>query len=167
MLTGGAQEACQARRLLPIRFLLSVLALACRCVPISASGTRTLISRISGIALVGVALAFGYTLFARTRAQPIDQLAILACALSHFALEWPAHRADVDIVPGDHAHVGLGLFDHPAVLFALELVLFFPTLWAYARFAAPSARAGTRNKSLVRTVVAVFLGQQAQFCFTA
>lgn len=60
------------------------------------------------------------------------------------------------------------MFDHPAVLFATELAIFFGGLWAYTTFAPLSARAGyKRNPNWMKAVIAVFLGEQVQFCLNA
>lgn len=62
----------------------------------------------------------------------------------------------------------LGLFDYPAVLFALEVLIFFGGLFAYTQYAPLSARAGyKRNPNWIKAVIGVFLAQQAQFCFSS
>jgi hypothetical protein len=118
------------------------------------------------IAAVGAVLALGYALTARRPVGMRDVLVIFGCGLTHFLLELPAHRSDVKITPGDNVALGAGMFDHPVILFALEMVLFFGSLGAYIMFAVPSSKGGyLRSRHLGKVVAAVFIAQQLQFCF--
>jgi len=64
---------------------------------------------------------------------------IVAACLSYFPLEVPSHREDIKITTLSNL-VGYGLFDHPAVLFAAEEILFVVGMWIYAylRILCPS-----------------------------
>ncbi|EIN14427.1 hypothetical protein PUNSTDRAFT_96283 [Punctularia strigosozonata HHB-11173 SS5] len=121
---------------------------------------------LAGMAITGVVLAGLYKAYSSRRVTVKDLLAIVLTTVSHFLYEWPAHRQDVKIAPHDKTSFGAGLFDYPATLFVLETAIFFAGLKAYTSYAPLSTRAGYKhNSNRMKAVVAVFLFQQAQFCF--
>ena len=72
------------------------------------------------------------------------------------------------ITPHDDVAAGAGWFDSPVVTFIAENALFFASLWCYTRFAPRVAQTGwLTNKGRLTVIVAFFVAQQAQFCFTA
>jgi hypothetical protein len=132
------------------------LAKSCGCFPYD--GEYPYSHSLFGIATVGIVLAFWHACTARGPVQPVDLPAIFGCTLTHFVLEWPTHRADVHIVPGDDAHIGKGLFNAPANLFILDIVWFFAGISIYLALATPRAKGGyLRSKHLGKVVPALFL----------
>lgn len=123
---------------------------------------------LAGMVGAGVILAVLYKFSVRVPASLTDMLAITATSASHFLLEWPSHRHDTRITPGDNAAYGAGLFDYPLATFAAENVIFFAGLWVYTTFAPAACKAGMQqHTSLLKIVSAVMVAQQAQFCFTS
>lgn len=77
-----------------------------------------------------------------------------------------ATPSDIKITPHDNVALGSGLFDRPATLFAVEIVLFFGGLWAYTQFAPLSTKTGYKNNmNILKAVSAFMVIQQAHFCF--
>lgn len=73
---------------------------------------------------------------------------------------------DIKITPNDNVELGVGLFDHPAALFATETLLFFGGLWIYTSFAPLATKIGYRNNMNILKAVAIsMVVQQAHFCF--
>ncbi|MEO0501340.1 MAG: hypothetical protein AAF205_12415 [Pseudomonadota bacterium] len=83
---------------------------------------------------LGWAVAFGALVGLATR-RLIAAGVAGAVVLSHWLLDWLTHRPDMTIA-GDTGY-GLGLWDVPAVVVPLELVLFVLGLWIYARRVPP------------------------------
>ena len=63
-----------------------------------------------------------------------------ACVLSHWVLDWVSHRPDMPLWPGRSPFVGLGLWNHPALSFAVEFVGFGMALALYLRVARQQVR---------------------------
>lgn len=121
-----------------------------------------------GMFLVGIGLATAYSSFSNRPVTIREKLAIVLCSLSHFILEWPAHREDVKVMPMDDTAIGRGWFDAPVLLFVVETTIFFTGLFVYSSYAPLSVRAGyKRNPNWMRAVIGFFLFQQAQFCFSS
>jgi hypothetical protein len=122
-----------------------------------------------GMILIGTGLAAAYKAISKRHDVPLQDLAVIvATSASHFLLELPAHREDVKIVPNDNIALGFGLSDKPAVLFALETVVFFVGLWVYTTLAPLATRSGYKNNmNILKAVVAFMVIQQAHFCFGA
>ena len=121
-----------------------------------------------GMFLVGIGLAAAYSSYSKRAVTVQEKLAIVLCSLSHFILEWPAHREDVKVMPTDDTAIGMGWFDRPVLLFVTELSIFFTGLFVYASYAPTSARAGYKNNfNYMRAVIVIFSLQQAQFCFSS
>ncbi|EJF67143.1 hypothetical protein DICSQDRAFT_47628 [Dichomitus squalens LYAD-421 SS1] len=119
-----------------------------------------------GMTVAGVILA---VLYKRSTNAPVtwkDQAAIVAASASHFLLEWPSHRSDVKITPGDDTALGAGLFDHPTATFFTEIAIFLAGLWVYATFSPPSTKAGyKRSPNRLWGIVLFLIGAQAHFSF--
>jgi hypothetical protein len=69
---------------------------------------------------------------------PIGALVVAAAVFSHWVLDLLVHRPDLPLYD-DTAKVGLGLWNRPAVAFALEAALLFGGMWLYFR-TAPTQR---------------------------
>ncbi|KZT73210.1 hypothetical protein DAEQUDRAFT_684092 [Daedalea quercina L-15889] len=124
---------------------------------------------LAGMGVAGALVGLGYKLLRpRARVSAADFAVITAVGLSHFLLELPVHRHDVKITPHDDVAAGAGWFDSPAVTFAAESALFLASLWFYTRCAPRVAQTGwLAHKHRLAWVVALFIAQQAQFCFAA
>jgi hypothetical protein len=83
--------------------------------------------------------------------------------LSHWFLDLIVHRPDLPLV-GDRFKVGLGLWNQPAVAFALEAVILTAGLWLYLRSSERISRLGTTGPL---AFVALMLAVQAMTFFGA
>jgi len=121
---------------------------------------------LAGMAVMGVGLALIYSAVSKRSVTLKDQAVIVAACLSHFLMEVPSHREDIKITPHDNVQLGSGLFDKPAVLFAVETALFFGGLWVYTSLAPLATKTGYKNNMNILKGVAIFMVvQQAHFCF--
>ncbi|TCD62633.1 hypothetical protein EIP91_006617 [Steccherinum ochraceum] len=119
-----------------------------------------------GMAAVGVAIALFYKMFARVYASPKDLAVIVATSASHFLLEWPSHREDIQIIPHDDKALGASLFDSPSATFIIEITIFLLGFGIYASFAPMATQAGFRNNpGRVQMTFLFMVVQQAMFCF--
>lgn len=69
---------------------------------------------VLGMVLTGIALAGAYTALTGRKVSLGDQAAIVLTTLTHALLEWPAHRADVKVLPHDGTAIGAGASLIPA-----------------------------------------------------
>jgi hypothetical protein len=90
---------------------------------------------LPGALLLSVGGAFLYGRVSRHRSRQV--LLILALAIfSHWILDFVVHRPDLPLYDNT-AKVGLGLWNHPAIAFALEAGLLFAGMAAYLHAGAP------------------------------
>jgi hypothetical protein len=68
-------------------------------------------------------------------------LIVGAVVVSHWVLDLLVHRPDLTFY-GDAVKVGLGLWNYPALEYALEYILFFGGLWWYWRSTQPATPGG-------------------------
>jgi hypothetical protein len=87
-----------------------------------------------------IAAAFAYWIW-RERTAPRQALVIGAAVLSHWVLDFLVHRPDLPLL-GNQMKVGLGLWNSPAVAFALEAVFLFAGLLWYMHATRRSRRGG-------------------------
>jgi hypothetical protein len=67
---------------------------------------------------------------------------VAALVVSHWALDWVAHRPDMPLYPGG-PKTGLGLWNSVPATLAVELTMFAAGVWIYVRATRP-ATAGAR-----------------------
>lgn len=116
-----------------------------------------------GIAVTGVASTAAYILLSDRRVKVKEVAAVFGVALSHFFLELPSHRSDIE----QSAH-GAGMLDHSVADFIIESALLLSALWFYAMYAPLATKVGYRGagqRSRLWLVISFLLFQQAQFCF--
>lgn len=65
-----------------------------------------------------------------------------AAVFSHWILDLIVHIPDLPLYE-DHAKVGLGLWNYPAIAFVLEIGVFFGAMFLYFRATRPVVRAGS------------------------
>jgi len=83
-------------------------------------------------ALLWSAAAFVvYRLLARP-SNPRSALVVGAAVVSHWLLDLIVHRLDLPLLD-ERVKVGLGLWNHPALAFGLEVAILFGGLWLYFR----------------------------------
>jgi len=78
----------------------------------------------------------------RTRYLP-GTIAIALGVISHWALDFVSHRADMPLAPGMLTKVGLGLWNHVAATVAVELVMLATGVALYLNATRATARAGS------------------------
>lgn len=86
---------------------------------------------------------------------------LAALVASHWVLDWITHGPDMALYPGG-AMFGLGLWNSPALTWAVELTMFAVGVWIYAR--ATRARDGQGRWGfwfLVLLFLAAYLGDAA------
>lgn len=89
-------------------------------------------------------------------------LVIAVVAVSHWVLDFLAHRPDLPILPGNAMNLsklGLALWQYPIVSAGLELILVTPGAWFYWRAAKSVAEESGRTIALANTsaiLVAIF-----------
>jgi len=92
------------------------------------------------------------------RSAPPGVAAVVALAVfSHWVLDFLVHRPDLPLYDNT-AKVGLGLWNLPAVAFALEALLLFGAMWLYLR-------EGTARRTAMLVFGVVMLGIQAYVFF--
>lgn len=69
-------------------------------------------------------------------------LVLALLVLSHWALDFVSHRADLPLAPGSGTLVGLGLWNSVAATILLECAMFAAGVWIYARSAPARDRIG-------------------------
>lgn len=74
--------------------------------------------------------------FAAPGARWAAGLLVGAAVFSHWVLDFLVHRPDLPLYDNT-AKVGLGLWNYPAIAFALEMVLLFGGMWLYFRTNPP------------------------------
>jgi len=99
-------------------------------------------------ALAGAAAFLAAGVPGRTRAA----LIVAAAALSHWALDWLVHAADLPILGGGSATLGLGLWDARPAALGIEAAMTLGGLWLYLT-AAPADRGGRVGVAIVTTLV--------------
>ena len=104
----------------------------------------------------GALFALGYWLI-RRRAR--DAILLGAIVVSHWFLDWPMHRPDLLLYPGEaHGH-GLGLWNSMGASLAIETALFAAGIFIYLRSTRPLDRIGTYAFwALVVTLAVSYLG---------
>lgn len=102
-----------------------------------------------GAAVLGA--LFGCLVFAATRSRTAAGIAF-ACVLSHWLADYIVHAPDLTLA-GFPPKLGLGLWNHPMIEHALEVVLAFGTLAYYAR----STRAAGPRSGLFLWLLALVL----------
>ena len=71
-----------------------------------------------------------YRVLAPRRKRPLAAVIVGAAVFSHWLLDFVVHRPDLPLYDNT-AKVGLGLWNHPAIAFALEAGLLFGGMWLY------------------------------------
>lgn len=88
-----------------------------------------------------------------------DAAVVAACVLSHWVLDWVAHRPDVPLVPGSEAKVGLGLWNSLPGTLLIEGALWAVGVALYGRSTRPTSRWGQWGLwSLVAFLTVSWLG---------
>ena len=87
------------------------------------------------------AVLFGaaYYLVRRYRA---GALMVTALVMSHWILDFVAHRPDLPLYPGGSTYVGLGLWQSVPATLAVEGTMFVAGLWLYLASTRPRDRTG-------------------------
>lgn len=99
--------------------------------------THSLIAALVWAAAAGAAWRIGPGVRGRRAAVLLLALAVF----SHWLLDLLVHRPDLPLYD-DTLKVGLGLWDFPALAFALEAGLLFGGMYFYLRVTRPAARGG-------------------------
>jgi hypothetical protein len=90
-------------------------------------------------AAIGWGVLFG---FACWRAGKRAALILALLVLSHWVLDFLAHRADLPLAPGSTTTVGLGLWNSVPATILVECAMFAAGAWIYARSTAARDRIG-------------------------
>lgn len=90
---------------------------------------------------VGWGFALGAVVFAFSRNKATASMA-MALVLSHWLLDWIAHRPDLPILPADKGKQGLGLWHSIPATVALEFGLLAAGLWLYLSTTRAKDRVG-------------------------
>src|ERR1700688_1912605 len=67
---------------------------------------------------------------------------IFAAVMSHWLLDFIAHRPDMPLAPGLHRHFGLGLWDSVTATYIVEGGMWLAAIILYTRATRPTARTG-------------------------
>jgi membrane-bound metal-dependent hydrolase YbcI (DUF457 family) len=70
-------------------------------------------------------------------------LVVGAGVFSHFVLDWVTHRPDMPLYPGSATSVGLGLWNSIPGTVVVEVLMFGPAVWLYARTTKAKNKKGT------------------------
>jgi hypothetical protein len=112
--------------------------------------------------LVGAALLSAlFAVFFVRRCGGRGAMVLGLVALSHWFLDLPFHRADLPILPGGAGglpSLGFGLWEHPALAAAIELVIVITGAAMYWRAANGVARDDAAHRRANACGVAVFAG---------
>jgi hypothetical protein len=100
------------------------------------------------LAIWGMALGFAYKVIRRSDGRTMFILFLLV--VSHWILDWIAHRPDMPTYPGG-PKLGLGLWHSVPATISVELVMFAIGVWIYSR--ATRARDAIGRWSLVGLIV--------------
>lgn len=93
-----------------------------------------------------------------TRGRDTSAALVVACAIfSHWVLDFLVHRPDLPLYD-NAAKVGLGLWNLPALAFALEAALLFGGMWFYFR-------SGTARRTATAVFGLIMLAIQAYVFF--
>lgn len=91
-------------------------------------------------AVWGALLAAGYYL---VRKYWRGSMLIFAAALSHWFLDFVAHRADLPLAPGIHKYYGLGLYNSRVGMIGVEGLIWLSGIVIYLRATRSKRRLGT------------------------
>lgn len=91
-------------------------------------------------AVWGALLAAGYYL---VRSYRRGSVLILAAVLSHWFLDFVAHRADMPLAPGIHKYYGLGLYNSRIGMIGVEGLIWLSGIVIYLRATRSKKRLGT------------------------
>lgn len=105
------------------------------------------------LALLAWAALFGLLYTAFRHAGKRAAIVIGLLVLSHWLLDVLSHRPDMPVTLSGATHIGLGLWNHPALAIAVEMLLFA----AGVRMYTASTRALNRKGSIGLWVLVVFL----------
>ena len=102
--------------------------------------THSLLATVLWAAVAG---GLGWALFRKRGEGWVIALAVTACVVSHWVLDYLVHRPDLIVFENDpRFKVGLGLWDWPLLALALELVLFVGSvLWLWLTLPQARSRA--------------------------
>jgi hypothetical protein len=104
----------------------------------------------------GALFAFAYWML-RKRARDAIVLGVLV--VSHWFLDWPMHRADLPLYPGDSQLHGLGLWNSVPITLALEFGLFAAGIYLYLKCSRARDRIGSiAFWALVAVLAVSYLG---------
>lgn len=109
---------------------------------------------LPGAALWSVGAALVYRAIWRTQGWPAFAI-VGAAVFSHWILDLVVHRPDLALYD-DSYKVGFGLWNYPAIAFALEIALLFGGIALYLRTTRPKDEIG-RYGMLVFGLVAVII----------
>ena len=110
---------------------------------------------LAALAGWGAALGAGYFMRKRNAAAAA---VLFALVLSHWALDVASHRADMPLLPGGGARLGLGLWSSVAATLAVEGSFFAGCAVLYVRTTRPIDRIGRWSlAALLAFLVAVYL----------
>jgi membrane-bound metal-dependent hydrolase YbcI (DUF457 family) len=76
------------------------------------------------------------------RGSPRGAWILFAAVLSHWVLDWIAHRPDMPLAPGIHSYFGLGLWSSIPATILIEGGFWLATVILYARTFPSKSRAG-------------------------
>lgn len=91
-------------------------------------------------ALWSVAAALGYKIFRKVDGWSAAGL-VGAAVFSHWLLDWLVHRPDLPLYDNSFK-VGLGLWNYPALAFALEIAFLFGGMYFYMKATRATAQVG-------------------------
>ena len=94
------------------------------------------------VASIGWGALFALVYWAITK-YATGAAVIFAGVVSHWVLDWAAHRPDMPLSPWGATKVGLGLWSSVAATVAVEAAMFGAGLWLYARATRSKDRTGT------------------------
>lgn len=110
------------------------------------------------LAVVVWSMLFGGVYFLLRR-YPRGAWVCGAAVLSHWVLDFAAHRPDLPLIPGDSVRVGLGLWNSLPATLAVELLIFAVGVGLYCRTTQPTDKIGSYGLwALVAFLLVVYLG---------
>lgn len=94
------------------------------------------------VAVVGWATLFAAIYFGVAR-YITGAIVIWIGVVSHWVLDYVTHRPDLPLIAGGNRLLGLGLWNHPRITVAVEIVMFAAGIFIYLQITAPKDKLGS------------------------
>lgn len=108
------------------------------------------------VAVVGWATLFAAIYFGLAR-YIAGAIVIWIGVVSHWVLDYVSHRPDLPLIAGGNRLLGLGLWNHPRITIAVELVMFAAGIFVYLQTTRPKDKAGIGFWSFAVVLVAFYV----------